>query len=400
MMSVNWIEEERRHRLRRALETPGLSEAQRATLVKLDLHWARRNLTTATRFSYAKRGAQLASFLGKPFEEATRADIERFVDSLAARTPGSQNSFKIFLRSFYRALRSPNGRPPAIISWIKLKMPREPSKRPSDLLTPEEVLAIAGKTRSVRDRALVLLLYESAARKSEIIGLRNRDVHFDELGARVFLNGKTGLRPIRVIDCVPEMQAWASQNPFRDDPDGPFFVREKFSGRGKPLLSNGVKNMLTEAARLAGIRKHVHPHLFRHSRHKELSRWMSTTEREIFMGWRIGSQMTSIYANITGDDVERRILERAGKFRADHPEPVNPLAPKACIRCKAENSAASRFCSTCTMPLDQRDFRNVVKKLDEAEQKVPKLMKWLEDPRIRQVLEKIATEEQSQAATS
>jgi len=56
---------------------------------------------------------------------------------------------------------------------------------------------------NARDKALVSGLYESGVRISEWLGVKIKDIIFDDYGAKIKVTGKTGTRQIRLIDSVP-----------------------------------------------------------------------------------------------------------------------------------------------------------------------------------------------------
>jgi site-specific recombinase XerC len=68
------------------------------------------------------------------------------------------------------------------------------SKLPKDIITVEEVDRMIEAAGSIRDKALVSLMYESGARCDEIEKCRIKDVKPHPHGLHIMLNGKTGVR--------------------------------------------------------------------------------------------------------------------------------------------------------------------------------------------------------------
>jgi integrase/recombinase XerD len=64
------------------------------------------------------------------------------------------------------------------------------SARAFELLTEEAVKGLAEAAGNPRDRALVLVLYESGCRAGEILSLSIKNVQFDEYGAQLIVSGK------------------------------------------------------------------------------------------------------------------------------------------------------------------------------------------------------------------
>jgi integrase/recombinase XerD len=115
-----------------------------------------------------------------------------------------------------------------------------------------------------RDRALLEFAYASGVRVSELIGLRERDVAFEDGLAVVFGKGakerivpvgRTALRALDVYqrDVRPRLA--------RGETDGRVFL----NAHGRPLTRMGVWKILRSAVRRAGLRQRVTPHTLRHS---------------------------------------------------------------------------------------------------------------------------------------
>ena len=75
-------------------------------------------------------------------------------------------------------------------------------------------------TDNARDKALIAVLYESACRAGEIANMNIKDVVTDQYGAVVMVDGKTGMRRLRLIDSSPYIAQWIDQHPTKDDRDG------------------------------------------------------------------------------------------------------------------------------------------------------------------------------------
>jgi len=75
-------------------------------------------------------------------------------------------------------------------------------------------------------------------------------VQFDKYGAVVIVNGKTGMRRIRLIECVPDLQLWINMHPLRDDPKALLFITDrKYRGKYRRLESQIINNMLNGLAK-------------------------------------------------------------------------------------------------------------------------------------------------------
>jgi len=188
--------------------------------------------------------------LQKDFVDATEDDIRTVVGKLntmrfqVLRKEGNETTvferqlsdwtkqgYKIALKKFYRWLRKKRrGQNPVETDWIEGKKIRTKINA-SDLLSPEDVLLMlrTKRGRHPRNRAFILLVFETGGRPIEVLNLRIKDVYFDRYGAKVMLCGKNirgerTPRAIRIIYATQALANWISMHPGRENPDAPMFV--------------------------------------------------------------------------------------------------------------------------------------------------------------------------------
>ena len=163
-------------------------------------------------------------------------------------------------RSFFKYLarRGEVGANPA----QGVRSPKVRRKLPQ-VLDADEVGALielpGDDAETVRDRALLELLYSSGLRVSELTSVRWRDLDMGEGLLRVTGKGSktrivpVGSRALSALDVLREQD-----HPRADDP----LVRGR---RGQPLTAAGVRARIKRRAREQGVWKRVYPHLLRHS---------------------------------------------------------------------------------------------------------------------------------------
>lgn len=137
-----------------------------------------------------------------------------------------------------------------------------------EVLSVKEVGDIIASVRcdcwtGLRDRAILEILYGCGLRVSELCALRISSVYLDEHFVRVIGKGnKERLVPLG------EMAASAFSDYLEARPSAAAqaFDDTAFLNRfGKPLSRVAVFNMVRRQAMLAGVRKEISPHSFRHS---------------------------------------------------------------------------------------------------------------------------------------
>jgi integrase/recombinase XerD len=150
---------------------------------------------------------------------------------------------------------------------LAIPVKRTGSRAPA-YLEPEEARALIGAVgtghTSCRDRAILLLLYNTGARVSEALGVRARDLHL-ERPRQVRLHGKGGKE--RICPLWPETAAALRALPLNADSSDTLFLNT----HGGPLTRDGAAYIITKYARRAATTcpelrsRHVTPHVLRHS---------------------------------------------------------------------------------------------------------------------------------------
>jgi ribosomal protein L40E len=197
-------------------------------------------------------------------------------------------------------------------------------------------------------------------------------VQFDEFGAVLLVNGKTGQRRVRVIASEPRLHQWIENHPFKDDPDAPLWITIGTNSRYKIWNYGTAREVIKKIARKAGIKKRVYPHLFRHSRATHLANHLTEAQMKQYFGWVQGSDMASIYVHLSGRDVDNALLKLNG-LEVKEEKKEEQFKALMCPRCKARNSPDAKFCSNCGMCLDAK----TAVAIDELRAKADMLMNEL-----------------------
>ena len=198
-------------------------------------------------------------------QDVTFNDLSTFVRWLSIDNPRTQSRIISGIRSFFRYLTIEGKitENPASL----LESPRQGTRLP-DVLSVEEIDRIIraidlSKPEGQRNKAIIETLYGCGLRVSELINLRLTDIHYrDEYivvtgkGDKqrlVPLNGKT-IKEIRYyLEDRNRLKIIVDQNIL-------FLNR-----RGKSLTRVMIFTIIRELCQMAGIKKKVSPHTFRHS---------------------------------------------------------------------------------------------------------------------------------------
>ncbi len=333
----------------------------------------------------------LATWHKASFEEATKDSLLGLVVAIDDEklSPASKSDFRAVLKLFFKWYKGNDEVYPPIVSWIKTTFKRK-HKLPEELLTEEEVFSIAKAADNPRDRAMVLVLYETGCRIGEIMTLRMKNVQFDQYGAVLRVTGKTGDRRVRIISSAPALSAWVQIHAMADNPEAPLWP---------PLSTNKkyhmnimeyqcVHKLLKDLAVRAGVKKRIYPHLFRHSRATALAGKLTEAQMKEYFGWVQSSDMASVYVHLSGRDVDDALLALQGLKKPDtKTEELMKLRP--CPRCQEKNSPIAKFCLRCGTPME---FQAVIQIEEEKKVGDELLNKLMQNPEFKEFLLKKAAE--------
>ena len=218
--------------------------------------------------AYRRDLAALTAFLGHGPGSATTEELERYLADLRAQglAPATIARRTAALRSFFRhqvLLGARRDNPAA-----ELELPRRRRPLPRTLSPGEAerlIEAATGTTpRTLRDRALVELLYGAGLRVSEALGLEKNGVDLEQRLVRVLGKGnKERIVPVG-REAVESLRRYLARGrPYLDTRHRPELF---LNAKGGALTRAGAFLILRKLAEKAGLEPgRIHPHLLRHS---------------------------------------------------------------------------------------------------------------------------------------
>lgn len=225
-----------------------------------------RQLSPNTVSAYSSDVEDFLAFCGDGGTGADSVAVEEYVKSRSGiLTKRSQARLLSSLRSFFDWL---------ILEGERKDNPCDRVDAPKlgrylpEVLSVEEVAAIiesvdAGTWNGMRDRAMLEMLYGCGLRVSELCALKISCVYGKESFVRVIGKGNKE-RIVPVSDTA--LAAFGEYLAVRPAPEAPDYDDLAFLNRfGKPISRVAVFTMIKKQALLAGVRKEISPHTFRHS---------------------------------------------------------------------------------------------------------------------------------------
>jgi integrase/recombinase XerD len=218
-----------------------------------DLALANYAKTTATK--YVRVAEHLSTRFDKPLGELTREELRTYVEELSAR--GRSASWVIICLAALGFLYRKTLGQPEKVSFVSY--PKRHKPLPT-VLSLEEVGALIPAVRNACYQAIVMVLYGAGLRIAEALALEVTDID----AARGVIHVRHGKgNKAREAKLSPSLYQWLRQYWARERPPAPYLFASRKTG--KAPLEATIRAALAHAAKQAWIKKHVTPHVLRHS---------------------------------------------------------------------------------------------------------------------------------------
>jgi len=236
----------------------------------IDHLWLEDGLSKNTLESYRLDLTSFAHWLtpqNKQLLTVEQADIQQY---LAVKFPQSQprsiSRLIASMRRFYRYLMRDNKI--SLDPTIQIQSPKLPRSLPKSL-NEDEVIALLNapniaEPTGLRDRAMLELLYACGLRVSELVGVKVTEVSLSDGVVRITGKGsKTRLVPMgeEAVDWISRYLNEARPNILQKRLCDVLFV----TNRGDAMTRQAFWYLIKRYALLAGINKHMSPHVLRHA---------------------------------------------------------------------------------------------------------------------------------------
>jgi len=268
--------------------------------------------------------------------------------------PGNINLYKKAFKKFSKWKLCED-----IPSWIvEIKQQKVQTRvQPADLPTKEEFLKFLEAAKHPRDKALIAVCADGGLRIGALLSCKVSSVELTKHGAIIYLS-REGANKTTLAKGIPLTWAsgylgqWLAIHPLRNDANAPLWTTLKsHSGVHEALTYDGAYQMFLNVGKIAGLKKHIHPHLMRHY---AVTSWILDGLREADINHRAGwtrdsKQMWQVYGNFTEAEINDRIWEHYGLKTEDK----RTVTLKKCPRCNNILKSGDKFCSQCALILDQ-----------------------------------------------
>ncbi len=373
-----------------------LPESNGQILLDYDVNAVNQAIGKANRIKHLQVMLQLSvMFDNKPWKEITKSDVETVIAAIMDKysSKGDEThatyDFKKVIKIFFRWLHLGHRKHKVCLKKYRVGDPQITedivSGRVADKIVREDLITSDTKSRllhacgeNLRDRAMIDVGLEAGTRSGELLTIQLKHVKSDEYGATIAVDGKTGARPIRIIESAPNLFAWINAHPFRDNPDAPLCINLGSRDYGEPLKYPAVRSMLKRICKKAEINRRIYLTLFRHTEATKSANYLTEAQMKKRHGWSNSSNMQARYVHLVDADVDDAILRHHGIKKKKEIEEAQ--LPKICLICKNPNAWDSNLCSNCGKPLDLKiAIEHEEKEKQEKEQYQNKVSKLEQD---------------------
>lgn len=266
----------------------------------------------------------MSLWLEKPFDKVTQDEMEAMIIGLERdKFKGSKKKYsdntkadlKKILRKFYKWLWGNNETYPEIVSWI------DTSARDIEIpaLRKEQVEKMIELCPSIRDKAVIMAMFDSGARIEEFLNIRFKHLIKNEENGVYKIRiefSKTKPRTISLPLSTKYINEWLNEYRAKypeetKNPETPLFP-VTYSQVRKMLYRNGMK----------ALKKNVYPHLLRHSS----ATYYANLLKDPFKlnkryGWAMASDMSNRYIDREGiteeDTIDAVNIDEITKYKKE-----------------------------------------------------------------------------------
>jgi integrase/recombinase XerD len=208
-----------------------------------------RGFSKKTIDTYVLHNKAFLVYIKKEAQTITEDDIKKYLGYCISEKQSSPRTVALAraaLKFYYDEVLKKN--------IVNMKTPKIPRKLPV-VLTKEEVKILLHHAQTRKSKLMLMMLYSSGLRVSELVSLKRQDLELEKKTLWV-RRGKGGKDRLVILSdmLIQELKQFMDKNKI--------YV---FPGRNGMLTPRNIQKMIKLAALKAGINKKVSPHTLRHS---------------------------------------------------------------------------------------------------------------------------------------
>ena len=357
------------------------------------------NMSLIRKTRYINFLKKISDLIEKDFDKAEREDIIALVGNINSMdySPNTKKDFKVTIKKFYSTLFYDSHKD--LVEWmyskrnyvLKAVVKKSEQRKKQPVLTKDEITSLISSA-DTRMKALISLAFEGCLRPAEYLLAKIKDLEPIEHGFRLNVEGKTGERPIFLIESAPYLSRWLEIHPCKDDKESFLFVTNSLNNKGNLFGIKAVHKQYKKLFKKIELNKRDSLYHLRHSgiMYKRQNN-VPDDILEQYCGWVPGSSAKKFYYRQAGAETKDRIYELNGIQAKRKKE----NGGKICFRCSERNGFADKLCSKCGTPLDREVFDKMQTKQLVYEKLIERLVeavdysKIMKDEKVVEILKAV-----------
>ncbi len=214
-------------------------------------------LSPKTLYGYQIELRIFGKYIQKPIDKSTTNDIRNFLGQFPKLKLSSIARKLSVLKSFFGWLTDEEilARDPS----RRIKLPKKEHRLPK-ALNIEELEMVKEACKTLRERALIEVMYSTGCRLSEVQQLTRQDIDWQNQSAKVFGKGSKEREVFFSVKAIYHLKKYLNA---RNDNNQALFVTERKPLR--PMGTRAIQRAVKIIAQRSEIKKNIHPHIFRHT---------------------------------------------------------------------------------------------------------------------------------------
>lgn len=203
---------------------------------------------------------KFAEYVNKPAVQVNTPDIRSYLSTNPDWAAGTVARKLAVIKSFYRwcvdeemLLRNPAN---------KIRPPKQPKRLPK-AITATELETLREACESLRDRALIEVMYSTGCRLSEVAGMKLTDIDWRQSSLSVV--GKGNKERIVYLNekAVYHLKKYLAEREYDENESEYLFTTSVRPYR--KMASASIRTVICKISDRSNLNKHIHPHVLRHT---------------------------------------------------------------------------------------------------------------------------------------
>ena len=262
---------------------------------------------------------QLVDVTQLELTKQTKESIDSFLSLLSNsnKSKWTKDEIRVYVKQFllwyYKDLN--------MIENFKLESKKELNPQrvtENNLITEEDIEKMVRFAQGYKDKAYLLLAFQTGARPQELLNLKWKDIKFEDKYADITLysNKTEQARTFPIVDeTMKTLWEWKQHYAYSDVSPKDFIFVSRW--RDREMTTAGLNQMLRKMAIASGIGKDIWSYLLRHTRATRLYEELPQQIVEKLMGHK---NQAGIYAHISSKKAREEMLNKIYKVEELTPE--------------------------------------------------------------------------------